>query len=184
MQHHYTYDLFISHAVEDKIPLVNELVARLEAHGIKVWYTGRELSIGDGVCDTLVEGMRQSRYGIIVFSPSYISKMKPSAEFTMLINYKRQGANVIIPVLFEVTPAELKIDQNLPAVCDTIYSNDGIENVVHSLLLRMDLPDRLQQPESISAFRKFVSGRGKLYAAFILVIGVLLIIYGFSVLLM
>lgn len=183
MQHHYTFDLFISHAVEDKIPLVNELVARLEACGIKVWYTGRELSIGDGVCDTLVEGMRQSRYGIIVFSPSYISKMEPSAEFTTLLHYKRQGAKVIIPVLFEVTPAELVTDQILQAENDAIYSSDGIENVVHRLLQRMDLSPR-PPAESISAFQKLVSGRGKLYAALILVIGVLLVLYGFSMLLM
>jgi hypothetical protein len=183
MQYNYTYDLFISHAVEDKIPLVNELAARLEAQGIKVWYTGRELSIGDGVCDTLVEGMRQSRYGIIIFSPSYISKMKPSDEFTTLINYKRQGRKVIIPVLFGITPGELVVNQLLPLENNAIYSDNGLDAVVHCLLQDMDLSPR-PRPESISAFQKFLSGKGKLYAAIIFAVGLLLILYGFSMLLM
>ena len=183
MHQHYTCDLFISHAVEDKIPLVNELAARLEARGIKVWYTGCELSIGDAVCDTLVEAMRQCRYGIIIFSPSYISKMKPSSDFRTLLNYKWQGENVIIPILFEITPGELVTGELLSADHNAIYSNDNIDSLVTRLMQRIDLDTAFQQPVQISLHQKLTSGAGKVYAAFILAIGVILLLYGFSILL-
>lgn len=180
MYHSYSYDLFISHTVEDKILLVNELAARLEAQGIKVWYTGRELSIGDEVCDTLVEGMRHCRYGIIVFSPSYISKMKPSADFSTLINYKREGKKVIIPVLFEVTSGELVTKNILPEDARAIYSNQGLDHVVNLLLEQIDISYKQVPSKSTSVFK---SRKGKLYATLALAIGLVLLLYGFSVLL-
>ena len=183
MHHNYTYDLFISHAVEDKIPLVNELAAQLEAQGIKVWYTGCELSMGDAVCDTLVHAMRQCRYGIIVFSPSYISKMKPSSDFNTLLNYKRQGEKVIIPVLFEVTPEELVTAQLLSEDHNAIDSSEGVNNLVTRLLQRIDLGYILQQPTHISLYQKLTSGKSKVYAALLLAIGIVLLLYGFSILL-
>jgi hypothetical protein len=180
MYHNYSYDVFISHAVEDKIPLVNELAARLEAKGIKVWYTGCELSIGDEVCDKLVEGMRQCRYGVVVFSSSYISKTKPSADFRALLNYERQGKKVIIPVLFEVTPEELATKYTLPPGVEAIYCNDGLHSSIHRLLEQIDMSHRDAPSKSISIFK---SRKGKLYAALALTIGLVLLLYGFSILL-
>lgn len=180
MDHHYSYDLFISHAVEDKILLVNELAARLEARGIKVWYTGQELSIGDAVRDTLVEGIRHCRYGVIVFSPSYISKIMSSGELSMLINYKRQGEKVIIPILFEVTTEELASRNILTGISSAIYSNAGLEDVVTRLLQQIDMSHRLPAPESGFIGRH---PKGKLYAALALALGLILLLYGFSILL-
>lgn len=183
MYHAYPYDLFISHAVEDKIPLVNELAARLEAEGIKVWYTGQELSIGDVVCDTLVAGMRQCRYGIIIFSPSYISKLIPSTEFHTLLRYKRTDDKVIIPILFEVTHDELVAKHILSEETGAIYSNAGLDAVVNQLREQIGPIDNIPSPQGTSVLQKLASPKNKLYAALLFVIGLILMLYGFSVLL-
>lgn len=183
MYHTYPYDLFISHAVEDKIPFVNELAARLEAGGIKVRYTGQELSIGDGVCDTLVAGMRQSRYGIIILSQSYISKMKPSVAFNTLLDYKRNSENVIIPVLFEVTLGELVAKHILPDDAGPIYSSEGIDDIVSRLRQLIDPHGTISPRQGTSIFQKLSSPKGKLYAALLFVIGLILLLCGFSMLL-
>lgn len=179
----YPYHLFISHAVEDKIPFVNELAARLEAQGIKVWYTGQELSIGDEVCDTLVKGMRQCRHGVIIFSPSYISKMKPSDEFSILLNYKRNGEKVIIPVLFEVTSKELVAKHILDDNFGAIYSNEGVDDVVSRLRQQIDPLSTILSSQNTSIFQKLTSAKGKLYASLLFVIGLVLTLYAFSILL-
>ncbi|NBW34663.1 MAG: TIR domain-containing protein [Cytophagia bacterium] len=61
----YEYDAFISHAVEDKIPIANELCDRLEKAGLKIWYSGRELNAGDSISTTIGDGLNQSRFGIV-----------------------------------------------------------------------------------------------------------------------
>jgi hypothetical protein len=183
MHHTYPYDLFISHAVEDKIPLVNELAARLEAEGIKVWYTGQELSIGDVVCDALIAGMQRCRYGIVIVSPSYISKLIPSPEFNTLLGYKRNDEKVIIPILFEVTQDQLVAKHILPEGTDAIYSNAGLDAVVNQLRQQMGAIGNMPSRKSTSILQKLASPGNKLYAALLFVIGLILMLYGFSVLL-
>jgi hypothetical protein len=183
MDHTYPYDLFISHAVEDKIPLVNELAARLEAQGIKVWYTGQELSIGDEVCNTLVAGMRQSRCGVIIFSRSYISKMTSSAEFSTLLQYKRNGKKVIIPVIFEVTSDELAAKHILPDSADAIYTTAARDDVVSQIVQQIGPVGSTPSVSNTSIFQTLASPKGKLYAALLFVVGLILMLYGFSVLL-
>ena len=60
MRHNkYDYDAFISHAVEDKIPIANELCAKLEAAGLKIWYSGKELGVGDSIEKTIQNGLNR-----------------------------------------------------------------------------------------------------------------------------
>ena len=73
-QNKYEYDAFISHAVEDKIPIANELCAKLEQAGLKIWYSGKELGVGDSIEKTIEKGLNRSRYGIVIFSPTYLAK--------------------------------------------------------------------------------------------------------------
>src|SRR5687768_17452931 len=103
----YKYDAFISHAVEDKIPIANELCARLEAQGLKIWYSGRELSVGDRITDKIHEGLDQCRFGIVILSSSYISKMWTLREFYTLLVRENKGEKTILPILYDVTPDEL-----------------------------------------------------------------------------
>ena len=64
----FKYDAFVSHAVEDKFAVANELCVRLERAGLKIWYSGKELKIGDSLEKTIETGLEQSRYGIVVLS--------------------------------------------------------------------------------------------------------------------
>ena len=41
------YDLFISHASEDKADFVEPLGGALEDRGLRVWYDSREIALGD-----------------------------------------------------------------------------------------------------------------------------------------
>ena len=66
------YDVFISHASEDKEPLVDELVRHLEALSIRVWYDKNKIGWGDSFREKMDEGLNKARYGIVILSPDYI----------------------------------------------------------------------------------------------------------------
>ncbi|SKC85961.1 TIR domain-containing protein [Ohtaekwangia koreensis] len=134
----YRYDVFISHAVEDKIPIANELSARLESAGLKVWYSGYELSVGDHLTKTIVEGIEQCRFGVVIFSPNYISKMWTLHEFHALLARERENRKVILPVLFEITPEELAVKHLPIADIFAIRASRGIETVTQLLLEEID----------------------------------------------
>ena len=66
------YDVFISHATEDKQSFVEPLANALKEVGIKVWYDGFVLEWGDGLRDSIDRGLVNSKYGIVVFSKAYL----------------------------------------------------------------------------------------------------------------
>ena len=59
------YDVFISHASEDKDSFVRELANHLTQSGYKVWYDELTLTVGDGLRKSIDLGILNSRFGII-----------------------------------------------------------------------------------------------------------------------
>src|SRR5688500_13103958 len=95
----FKYDAFVSHAVEDKIAVANDLCNRLEKAGLKLWYSGKELKIGDSLEKTIETGLAQSRYGIVILSQMYLQKDWPRKEYYMLKSKEAELGKVILPVL-------------------------------------------------------------------------------------
>lgn len=133
-QNKYEYDAFISHAVEDKIPIANELCAKLEQAGLKIWYSGKELGVGDSIEKTIEKGLNRSRYGIVVFSPTYLAKNWTIREFYTLLAKEIKEQKVILPVLYNITLDELKNKDLLMADRFAVNSDRGIDFVVERLV--------------------------------------------------
>lgn len=130
----YEYDAFISHAVEDKIPIANELCARLENAGLRIWYSGKELGIGDSIEKTIEKGLHRSRYGIVILSPTYLSKNWTIREFYTLLAKEIEEQKVILPVLYNVTVDELKNKDLLMADRFAVSADRGLDFVVSKLV--------------------------------------------------
>ena len=79
----HTYDLFVSHASEDKAEFIEPLVGALEDRGLRVWYDTREIQLGDDFRRKMDEGLSESRFGVVVVSPSF-RKYWPEAELSAL----------------------------------------------------------------------------------------------------
>src|SRR5690606_9252672 len=133
-QHNYDYDAFISHAVEDKIPIANELCAKLERAGLKVWYSGKELGVGDSIEKTIQKGLNRSRYGIVIFSPTYLAKNWTIREFYTLLAKEIEEQKVILPVLYNVTLDDLKNKDLVMADRFAVNADRGIDFVVDRLV--------------------------------------------------
>jgi TIR domain len=106
----FAFDLFISHASEDKEKFVRPLVQALEARELKVWFDEAQVEVGDSLMEKIEEGLRRSRFGAVVLSPAFFGKNWPRAELNALANRELStGERVVLPIWLDV---EVKTSAN------------------------------------------------------------------------
>jgi signal transduction histidine kinase len=102
------WDVFISHASEDKDVFVRPLARALSQLGVKVWYDEFSLEVGDSLARSIDEGLAGSRYGIVVISPSFMQKRWPERELRGLVQREVLAEEkLILPIWFGVTQQEV-----------------------------------------------------------------------------
>ncbi len=97
------YDVFISHASEDKECFVFPLAEALQREGLRVWLDEFELMAGCSLREQIDKGLANSSYGIVVFSPAFFEKPWPRNEFNTILNLDIAGRIRIIPIWHNVT---------------------------------------------------------------------------------
>lgn len=70
------YDVFVSHAWEDKEDFADEFVQSLCDYEIKVWYDTTQMKWGDSMRAKIDSGLKKSKFGVVVLSPDYIKEGK------------------------------------------------------------------------------------------------------------
>lgn len=130
----YDYDAFICHASEDKDTFVRKLAEELAAVGLNIWYDEFTITVGDSLFWKINEGLKQSKYGIVIFSQAFFDKKWPRRELEGLVALEEEGQKKILPVWFNVKRDDIL--QNYPILAD-LYAADaskGLETVVSELL--------------------------------------------------
>ncbi len=112
------YDVFISHATEDKIPFVDSLVQELLQRDVKVWYDRHVLTWGRSIRQNIDAGLRQSKFAIVVLSEHYIQKYWTKKEFNALFSLGSQLGDYILPIWHNITPERAK--EFSPMLSDSI----------------------------------------------------------------
>ena len=102
-----TYDVFISHASEDKEEIVRPLAEALRGHGLEVWFDEFELRIGSSLRRTIDRGLANSRFGVVVFSKDFFGKGWTNYELDGLVTREVSGEQVLLPVWHNVTKQEV-----------------------------------------------------------------------------
>jgi hypothetical protein len=72
------FDVFVSHASEDKDEIVRPLVHALRDTGLTVWFDELELKIGNSLRRKIDHGLARSRFGIVVLSSWHCRTLKSS----------------------------------------------------------------------------------------------------------
>lgn len=101
------WDVFVSHASEDKEVFVRPLVEFLTKLGLKAWYDEFALSVGDSLSRSIDTGLAQSRYGIVVLSPDFFRKDWPEYELRGLVAKELGRDKVILPLWWNVTREDI-----------------------------------------------------------------------------
>jgi hypothetical protein len=112
------YDLFISHATEDKEGVVRDLVAALQAREVEVWYDEFQLRIGDSLRQKIDAGLARSRFGMVVVSHAFFAKNWPQYELDGLVSLEMAGRQRILPVWHGITKDEV-LDYS-PSLADKV----------------------------------------------------------------
>lgn len=102
-----TFDVFISHASEDKADVVRPLAEALKAGGLSVWYDEFELRIGDSLRRKIGRGLAGSRFGIVVLSQAFFGRGWPEYELDGLVTRAVSGEQILLPIWHNVTKREV-----------------------------------------------------------------------------
>lgn len=112
------YDVFISHASEDKIPFVDTLVEELLQRDVKVWYDRHVLTWGRSIRQNIDAGLRQSKFAIVVLSEHYIQKYWTQKEFNALFSLGSKLGDFILPIWHNISPE--RANEFSPMLSDSI----------------------------------------------------------------
>jgi hypothetical protein len=128
------YDVFISHASEDKDVFVRPLAHALQSAGLKCWYDEFTLKLGDSLRESIDKGLTASRFGLVVLSHHFFSKDWPQRELNGLFAIMKTGERRILPVWHELSAEE--VEKYSPILSDLLAANssEGVEAVVQQVL--------------------------------------------------
>ena len=121
------YDVFISHASEDKDSVVRPLALALKEKEVNVWYDEFELKIGDSLRRKIDQGLSKSKFGIVVISRSFIKKGWTNYELDGLMTKAISGQQILLPIWHDITKQEV-IDYS-PSLADKVARNTSQETV-------------------------------------------------------
>src|SRR5205823_3950467 len=93
-----------------------------------------ELRVGDSLREKIDEGLAESRFGIVILSPSFLAKNWPKRELNGLFALEESGRKVILPVWHQIT--KLTLTEQSPILADRLAADtsSGIETVCTELL--------------------------------------------------
>lgn len=128
------WDIFVSHASEDKESFVRPLANALIAKGLKVWFDEFTLKLGDSLRRTIDRGLASSRYGIVVLSPAFFRKEWPQRELDGLVARESQGHKVILPIWHGLGHDEIAIYSPMLADRLAVSSASGLSHVIEQVI--------------------------------------------------
>ena len=103
------YDVFVSHAWEDKADFVEAFVQALKDREIKVWYDKSKIKWGDSMRARIDDGLRKSKFGVAILSPNYIAEGKywTKAELDGLFQMESINGKTLLPIWHNLTKKQV-----------------------------------------------------------------------------
>ncbi len=129
------YDVFISHASEDKAEIAEPLFRALVAAGARVWFDKTEIKLGDRLRRKIDEGLARCRYGVVILSPNFLMKQWPLNELDgLMARETASGEKAILPVWHRLGAEELV--KVAPSLADRVAcrSSEGIDSIVRKII--------------------------------------------------
>lgn len=136
------WDVFVSHASEDKVSFAQPLAEALRNRGLRVWFDAFTLTVGDSLRRSIDRGLAQSRFGVVVLSEAFFQKHWPQLELDGLVAREAAGMKVILPVWHGVDADLVRLHSPLLADRLAVSSANGLENVVTQLMQAIQVAPR------------------------------------------
>ena len=102
-----TWDVFISHATEDKEDVACPLAKSLQEMGLRVWFDEFTLEIGDSLSRSIDYGLANSKYGVIVIRSDFLTKEWTWKELAGFLVRESPSEKVILPIWHNIGQKDL-----------------------------------------------------------------------------
>jgi len=128
------WDIFISHATEDKETIARPLSDSLKKKDLRVWYDEFELKIGDSIIDKINEGLLESKNGLIILSPDFFSKNWTKRELNILTTRMIEGNIKLFPIWHNISVEQIKKVNPVLGEIYGISTTKGIKFITDNIL--------------------------------------------------
>jgi hypothetical protein len=128
-----SWDIFISHASEDKTTAALPLAEHLIRSGLRVWLDRCELMLGDSLRQKIDDGLAHSAYGVVILSNAFFAKDWPKRELDGLLAIEEGGRKAILPVWHGVDKATVARHSPLLASRLAVNTKDGVLLVAQAI---------------------------------------------------
>lgn len=103
-----TWDVFISHASEDKDAVARPLRDALTRLGITVWLDEAQMRIGHSLRRKIDDGIRSSRFGVVVLSEEFFRKGWTNHELDGLVTRTVAGEQSLLPIWHDLSADQVR----------------------------------------------------------------------------
>ncbi len=140
----YEYDVFLSHASEDKDEVARPLALLLQERGLRVWYDEFEFRIGDNIIAKLNKGINSSQFGILILSTSFVDMAKQWTKYELdtLESLYVTEDRVMFPVLHNISVREIREFRaslaNIFGRSTASYTVEEIADEIHKVIIDYD----------------------------------------------
>jgi hypothetical protein len=122
-----TWDVFVSHAHEDKESIARPLARALEERGVSVWLDELELKIGDSLRRRIDHGIRSSRFGLVILSEAFFLKGWTQYELDGLVTLTVSGKQTLLPIWHDIDRED--VARQSPSLADKVALSTGTNSI-------------------------------------------------------
>jgi hypothetical protein len=120
-------DVFISHASEDKESVARPLAEALRNLDIEVWLDEIELKIGNSLRRRIDQGIRSSKFAVVVFSSKFFIKGWTQYELDGIVMRTVSGEQNLLPIWHNITKDDMM--KYSPSMTDKVARNTAIDTI-------------------------------------------------------
>lgn len=100
-------DIFLCHAWDDRAGAAKQLHDLLEANGVSVWFSEKDVALGSLLLREIDKGLANSRIGIVLVTPAFLNRVKAEGiadkELSVLL-----ARDLLVPVIHDTTYEALR----------------------------------------------------------------------------
>ncbi|EGQ9353881.1 TPA: TIR domain-containing protein [Vibrio parahaemolyticus] len=126
-------DVFLCHAWDDRKGIAKELHDLLEAKGVSVWFSEKDVLLGSNLMREIDKGLAKSRIGIVMVTPSFLKRIAGEGvadkELSALLS-----TDLLVPIVHDTTYEALRdVSPLLGSRSGLDTAEDPIGNVASKL---------------------------------------------------
>lgn len=95
-------DVFLCHAWDDRQKAAKELNDLLEARGVRVWFSEKDIGLGEPFMRSIDKGLANSRVGIVLVTPAMLSTLPKGGVADKELSALLAGER-LVPIVHQTT---------------------------------------------------------------------------------